>query len=209
MQLFNAQPAREFVSYPKNPHHSGEYFFAQTGQMVAYEVMFEYTAYMWLDYSTPVRAIAAQPMYMGFGNGLGHYPDALYVHGDGDQVVYNVKPSERMDADVEAQFAACRAVCAEVGWRFEVFDGLPPIVVFNLEFLARYRHSRNAPTARIHRYIVTMAAHGALVREFIAAARKTDAYLMPALWHLAWKREIRFDEAARITENTAIWLATV
>ncbi|WP_104163840.1 TnsA-like heteromeric transposase endonuclease subunit [Cryobacterium sp. N22] len=145
LNLHTAQVTRQPVKYQHRRHYEGYYWFADTGKLVWHESMVEYTALMWLDHHHSIRAIAAQPMCIFFADGSRHYADFFAVHADGSQVVYDVRPQERIDESAALQFEKTKNVCVKAGWRYEIFIGVDQVVRHNLEWMAAYRHQRCSP----------------------------------------------------------------
>jgi len=200
--LLSRQPAK----YQHRRHYEGYYWFSHTGKLVWHESMVEYTALMWLDYQHPIKAIAAQPMCIFFADGSRHYPDFFAVHADGSQVLYDVRPLERIDESAALQFEKTKQLCAKTGWRYEVLTGLERVVRHNLEWMAAYRHQRCSPDDVLSERILAFLDEA---RPFADVLRlldlKTPARYLPQLYHMMWSRHICFDMTQPLSLATLIW----
>lgn len=188
-------------------NYHGSYWFAGIGGFVYHESMTEFTALMLLDHLHDIVAIAAQPMLITFADGRIHYPDYFATYANGRHLLVDVHlESMTTPAHVES-FAATAALCARLGWDYEVIDSLDDIARWNLEWIARYHHPRYAPSEGLRRRILARVADqpnfGALRRKL--ATSKAGEH-MPALYHLMWRREILFDLARQFTDLTTLQL---
>jgi hypothetical protein len=73
-----------------------------------------------------------------------HVPDFFLRLSNGDGRIVDVKHPAKIEA-AAAQFALTREVCREIGWKYDVFTGLPPVFGQNVRWLAGYRQDRCAP----------------------------------------------------------------
>jgi hypothetical protein len=172
---------------------------------VWHESLLERSSLLWLDFSSDIVAIAAQPMQMHFADGTSHYPDFLALHADQRQVVYNVKPLQFINAKAKAQFANAAALCELVGWSHQVIPAMNPTVAGNLDWLANFRQTRFAPTERAFAQLMD-----ALTTPMPAdAAAITMLYpgwtgALAAIFHLAWSGDIEFDLTLPISSTSTI-----
>ncbi|TFB47265.1 TnsA-like heteromeric transposase endonuclease subunit [Cryobacterium tagatosivorans] len=208
LNLHTARLSRQAAKYQHRRHYEGYYWFARTGKHVWYESMTEYTALMWLDYQHPVRAIAAQPMCIFFADGTRHYPDFFSVHDDGSQVLYDVRPLERIDEKAAVQFGKTRELCKKTGWRYEVFAGVHQVVRHNLEWLAAYRHQRCSPDGVLSERVLSFLTEARPLADVLRLLDlKSPARYLPQLYHMMWTRHICFDIAQPLSPATPIWKA--
>lgn len=186
------------------PTHQGYYWFGQLERHVWYETMSEYLGLMFLDQSREVRAISAQPMLIGFGNGRAHYPDYLYLGDHTQQTIFDVHRADKVAED-PSQFEATFDLCQRIGWSFELFTGLDRIHQANLEWLAAFRHKDYAPTGEDARRLLDACDRGVtlgdLCQHFPAERRR----ILVHTYHLLWTRMLLFDDHEPLTERTAIW----
>lgn len=145
-----ATPIREFFSWPGKRSYEGLYWSSTNRRHVDFESLLEREYLMTADIADDVIAIAAQPLALLWPRGTqgqrDHVPDFFVRLSSGDGRVVDIRSRERVDKSGE-QFAMTRRACDEIGWQYEVFTGLAPVVSHNLRWLAGYRHDRSAPSA--------------------------------------------------------------
>ena len=139
-----ALPWRKAHNYPQRRNYEGLYWCAGTQAHVWYESMTERSSLMFLDHTQLITAIAAQPMRIVFADGGWHVPDYFALIGARTRVLYDVKPQELIDSDVQTQIDKTAVVCAQIGWKYQVLHDLPLVFGQNLEWLAGFRHPWNA-----------------------------------------------------------------
>ncbi|WP_157157601.1 TnsA-like heteromeric transposase endonuclease subunit [Diaminobutyricimonas sp. LJ205] len=204
-ELYLASPIRTGNRYPRQRNYHGHHYFAQTGALVEHESLLEATTLAWLDMHCDIVAIAAQPMKMTFADGSVHFPDFFALHGDYSQVVYDVKPKELITEKVQLQFAKTRALCARIGWEYEVHSELPNQVRVNLNWISAFKHHGYHPGAERTAQLTAALTEPLPLKaaaELLQQARLPDA--RAALYHLVWNRELRLDLTQRLSDRTLI-----
>jgi hypothetical protein len=206
LRFDEARLARQGTKYPHRRHYEGHYWFEQTRALVWHESMTEYSALMELDHRESIRAITSQPMCIHFVDGTRHYPDYFAVLSNGSQVLYDVRPPERIDARAEAQFEKTEALCEEVGWAYQVLHGSRGPDGYNLEWLSCFRHVWYRPDDQAEARILDFVGGG---RPFAAVAKFVENHLgagqVHAIYNLMWRRLVRFDESALLHHSAVLW----
>jgi hypothetical protein len=203
--IAGARRIRTGYQYKAQRNYHGVYAFGQTGQHVWYESLFEMTALMSLDFTARINSVVSQPMMMQFADGSVHYPDLFAVHVDGRQVVYDVRPENLINDKATAQFTETKRVCGKVGWDYQVFSHIDPVVKANLEWLAGYRHARYQPDAAILARVLAALRTPVPFRDLVHVADGTSAALGAiAVYNLLWNRALIFDMTTQLTTYTPI-----
>ncbi len=119
---------------------------ATTGGAMEVESGLEHDLLRWLDLRTDVHWLVSQPVQFHFSiperrRPVIHTPDFLSRHDDGSVVLWDVRPDQRRSADFLLKVGLTADECRAVGWRHEVFSGLPTPVRMNLLWLNGYRCS--------------------------------------------------------------------
>ena len=188
--------------------YQGHYWCAGARKSVFHESMAEYAGMMLIDHLYDIVKVYAQPMLMTFADGTFHYPDYLAVEASGVRHLVDVHPKGLTKPEHELAFANTARVCEVLGWRFTLIDQLSDIVRMNLEMMGRYRHHRYTPTLAVEEHILRTAktneSFGTLRR---ALMTDKPGELMPALFHLMWRRELTFDLTRAFTEHTPLTAA--
>ena len=204
--LVDVGPVRVGGQWQNRPNQHGMYFWARTGQHVWYESALEASCLIALDFDGEVERIASQPFRLLFRLGarsVRHDPDFFAVYGNGDQVVYDVKPSARMTREVRDQFDETARVCWLVGWRHVVLHEPDPTSMTNLAFLRNARHARCHPHPALREQIANVFAAGRTIgegREMVN--RRSPALAMPLIKHLIWHRRLLADLTQRLDFDT-------
>jgi hypothetical protein len=203
--LYLAEPFRKPTSYPRQRNYYGLYFFTQTRTHVWHESLNEANMMMYLDHVESITAIASQPMEMVFADGGRHVPDLIALHSNHHQVVYDIKPASKISSKALEQFAKTQAVCAAVGWGYQVLPGLPEQVQSNLTWLSYFKHPLFSPGEQ---------ATTQLLAALTSSTRFDQAALMlspdslargrSALFHLLWMRVVHTDLTTPIDGSTLI-----
>jgi len=191
----------------QKPYH-GHYWCAGSRTSVFHESMAEYAGMMLIDHLYDIATVYAQPMLMTFADGTFHYPDYLAIEADGTRHIIDVHPKALTTEANELAFRNTARVCEVIGWRFTLIDQLSDVVRMNLEMMSRYRHHRYTPTQDVEDHILRTAdkheTFGDLRRALVT---DKPGELMPFLFHLMWKGELRFDLTDRFTEHTTLTAA--
>jgi len=203
-----AKRIRTGHQYKAQRNYHGLYWFSQTGQHVWHESLFEMTALMALDFSGEIDAVSSQPMMMQFADGSVHYPDFFAVHTDHSQVVYDVRPQERISETTAVQFEKTRQLCERVGWKYELFTAISPTVKANLEWLAGYRHPRYTPSAAARAEILTTIETPMSFADLTHTLSMPTPLAVVAIYHLLWNRALQFDMNGDLNSYTILTKGT-
>ncbi|MBB6347326.1 TnsA-like heteromeric transposase endonuclease subunit [Nonomuraea muscovyensis] len=185
----------------------GLWWFATTGQHVGYESWTERDVVMMLDFD-PRVVVASQPFWLIWRAGTGrlrrHVPDYFARTVDGQGVVVDVRPDDRVDAPAAEAFATMAQACREVGWEFRRTACPVPTLRANVRWLAGYRHRR----------CFAEDIAGVLMEAFtepaplLATAQRVGDQLavVPVLYHLLWRGLLLTDLAsAPLAACSIVW----
>jgi hypothetical protein len=203
--LYLAEAFRKPKSYPRQRNYYGLYYFSQTRSHVWHESLNEANMMMFLDHTASISEITSQPMQMVFADGGRHVPDLMALHTNHRQVVYDIKPANRLGSKEIEQFAKTSAVCAAVGWDYQVLPGLPEQVQTNLTWLSYFKHTNFAPTP--HEAAALLAAlDEPLQFDSAAAILRPDSVRSgrSSLLHLLWTRAVSIDVTQTINSTSVI-----
>jgi len=98
--MVDAEPFRRGAQYQNRHNQHGLYYWPRTLQLVPYESALEMASLVELDFAGEAMQVLTQPFQITFRAGAAagfHTPDFFAVHANGDQVVYDVKPSAFMN----------------------------------------------------------------------------------------------------------------
>jgi hypothetical protein len=199
-------PVRRFPSYKGQKHFSGRWWSATMGRHVGYESWVERDHLMLLDFDPTVVGVASQPFWLFWTTELGksrsHAPDYFARLVDGDALVVECRPIERIKPKDAATFAVTRELCEQVGWRYQVVGASDAILTRNVRWLAGYRHPR-------HRLLAVAAALRDVFTEpaglMVGAESVGDPIaVLPVLFHLFWRHDLHADLSVPLHPDTVV-----
>jgi hypothetical protein len=203
LSLERSLPARRSGKYPGRRNYEVLYWFTSSGRRVWFESLFERTALMVMDHQQEVATIAAQPFKLTLeadGVRCTRWPDYFMVHGNGDQVVLDVHPSEMMSPETVETYRRTAQFCDRVGWRYELFTDIDRVFQNNLEWLAGYRHSRNRPSTDVADRICRIFRRPRTLEDgcqLFDPAMPTTARSL--IYNLLWQRRLTTDLSHPLT----------
>jgi hypothetical protein len=200
-----SKPVRTFPSYRGQRSNSGMWWFATSEVHVGFESWFERDLLMLLDFDLDVVAVSSQPFWLNWRGGSGtrsHAPDFFARHADGTASVIDCRPRARIKPRDREAFDTTAAVCSEVGWTFQLVDGLDPVVLANVRWLAGYRHRRH------HRIDVATKLIEAFVEPtpLLAGVEAVGdpIKVLPVAYHLLWGHVLEVGIQAPLHEGSIV-----
>jgi|tagenome__1003787_1003787.scaffolds.fasta_scaffold20982384_1 hypothetical protein len=205
-------PIRRFYSWKGKRNYEGRWWCSTSRGHVEFESLLERDALMMADFDVDVVAVAAQPLAFLWPRQIKgstyHVPDYFVRLSNGDGRIVDVKRPAAVDS-AEKQFGLTRAACNEIGWQYEVFTGIQPIVGKNVRWLSGYRQDRYVPHDGIMSAIIdAFMEPTALGLGVERAARKRGARVPDVLanaYHLMWKQALRADLTAALSMQAEVW----
>lgn len=207
-----ALPIREFFSWPGKRNYEGLWWSSTNRAHVKFESLLERDYLLAADAAAEVVGIAAQPLALLWPRNTAgqrdHVPDFFVRLGNGDGRLVDVRHPDRVENGA-AQFALTRAVCAEIGWHYEVFTGLPDELSQNLRWLAGYRQDRHVPdgdTAEAIRECFTtpVPLQTGLHRASTSTGQPMNVVTANVL-HLLWCQLLLVDLRTPLSMDSEIW----
>jgi hypothetical protein len=209
VRLEDAGPVRPFRWSKGQRHFPGWWWLAVTGRHVAYESWLERDHLMLLDFDPVVTAVASQPFWLHWADGRRrrrHAPDFFARLADGTGVVIDVRADDRIEPQDAEAFEAVARACGRAGWEFRRVGVVDPVLAANVRWLSRYRHPRCAGPPGVADALRQAFAVPAPLLEGAAEAGDTLAVL-PALFHLMWRRELTADlRSGPLGSSSPVWL---
>lgn len=105
---------------------TGEFQSIKMGKMMHYRSGLERSVYGILDESHDVMAFSEEPFEINYvfkGKPRRYIPDILVKYIDGSQELWEVKPQNQKDLEInQCKWAAASLQCQARGWRFVVID---------------------------------------------------------------------------------------
>jgi hypothetical protein len=199
-------PVRGFPSYKGQRNHVGRWWTATMQSLVGYESWLERDQLLLLDFDPEVVGITSQPFWLFYntpeGKRRSHAPDYFARLADGSALVVDCRPAERIKAKDRAAFEATEAACAVLGWRYQVLDAPPATLLANVRWLAGYRHPRHDVPEIATALRAAFSAPCGLSAG--AEAVGDPIAVLPVLFHLLWRRELRADLSAPLRPDTVV-----
>jgi len=200
-------PVRTFPSYRGQRNWPGLWWAATTGRHVGFESWLERDHAMRLDFDQSVVGFSSQPFWLLFttddGEARRHAPDFFARRRGDGAVVVDCRPDDRIRRRDTEAFEATASACDLMGWDYQRVGALDPVLVENLRWVAGYRHPRFADPAMEER----LRSIFALPRPLMDAAALAGRVMavLPVLFHLLWRAELRADLSALLSEESVVW----
>lgn len=202
--LHTATRARIQKPYRGQKHRNGKYWFSQVGLHVWHDSMLERWALMFLDFAADVVAVSAQPCLLQFADGTNHYPDYFVIYGDGRRSILDVHFAGFDSEKTLARFRNTQDACSRIGWSYEMFRTVDPVVLRNVELLAMYRPAMYA-LADDPREELIQAVNGLPFGDAIQAeSRVPDALTKCRIYHLLWSGDLTADLTVPFGHHTIL-----
>ncbi|MFJ5123179.1 TnsA-like heteromeric transposase endonuclease subunit [Kitasatospora sp. NPDC088548] len=203
-----AEPVREFSWHKYARGFAGWYYSATVRDHVGYESWLERDRLILLDRDPQVAAIASQPFWLHWHDGVRsrrHAPDYFVRLADGRGRVVDVRAEDDMDEETRESFAATERACSAVGWEF-VWVGRPdPVFMANVRWLHRYRRSRCGRPAEVVGQLLEVFREPKGLWE--GAGQVGDRLrVLPVLFHLLWSGVLGTDlEGGLMATDSLVW----
>lgn len=205
LPLQQAERARVKKPYKGQRHRNGKYWFSQTQHSVWHESMLERWALMFLDYAADVTAVSAQPCLLQFTDGSYHYPDYFVVYGDGRRSIVDVHFTGISRDSTLNKFRRTQEACKRIGWTFEMFRTVDPVVLRNVELLSMYRHPMYAPDDNTREFL-TKTVHGLPFGLAIETSKELPKTVTTwQIYHLLWTGDLTADLTTPFGAHTVLW----
>jgi hypothetical protein len=205
-------PIRRFYSWKGKRNYEGRWWCSTSRGHVEFESLLERDALMMADFDVDAVGVAAQPLAFLWPRQIKgstyHVPDFFVRLSNGDGRIIDVKRPAAVGTSQD-QFELTRAACNEIGWQYEVFTGIQPILGTNVRWLSGYRQDRYTPRDDIASVIVDeFAEPTALGVGVQRAARKRQARepdVLANTYHLMWKQALRAELTAPLSMRAEVW----
>lgn len=189
------KPVRRIPSYRHQKHMPGHYFSATTGSHIAYESHLERQWLTMFDFEADVTALAGQPMALEggvSGSFINHVPDLFVRFWDGRGLVVDVKNPVHVDDDKVIQLGALtRECCRQAGLDYRLVGAVDPQRWANVKWLAGYQRTPALGMDQVSD-ILDRAQEPTPLRDLVATFDH-PALGRVVVFHLMWKRQLRFD----------------
>lgn len=199
IEFEHVQPVRRCSSFKGKKSFSGGWWCATTGRHVTFESWVERDFLVDADFDAQVRGIAAQPFRLEYpGDGerrRAHTPDFFLRSANGDGIVVDVRPDDRIGPDDVTAFEATARLCDKVGWTYRRIGEQPPVRAANLRWLAGYRHDRVATDDIANALLTALSGTTGLPIHTLADAARERIIVLPNLFHLLWRHRLYADLA--------------
>lgn len=211
-----APPARSVPSWKGKNVYEGDYWAATTRGFVHHESFLEREYAMAADFDPSILGLSWQPFILKWPKGTkghrGHVPDYFCRLDNGDGLVVDVKRPDKVEASAQ-QFAMTREVCQQVGWRYEVFTGLPEPRLSNVTFLSGFRQDRYSPGPENVSSLLEAFTPGtsleAGVRRAVRATGRSRAVVHGNVLHLLWHGALAVDLDAPLDLSSTVYVGAV
>src|SRR3954470_7793521 len=140
-------PVREFFAWQGQRSYQGEWWSSTTHRLLPFESLLEREALTFYDFDQRSVGLSVQPFAFLWARAAAgprhHVPDVFVRLADGRGCLVDVRPAAHA-AQGRDQFDRSAAACAEIGWTYVLYTGLPEPLRSNLRFVAGFRADRFA-----------------------------------------------------------------
>lgn len=189
----DALPVRQFHFEKGLRSFAGWWYFATTATHVGFESWLERDHLMLMDFDPRVSAVSSQPFWLRWRDEAGktrrHVPDFFVRRDDGAGVVVDVRPDDRIPVRDAEVFAVTASACELAGWEYRRVGDLDPVLVANVRWLSRYRHSRCGVPEIAEALMEVFAQARGLFDGATAVGERLG--VLPVLFHLMWRGRLR------------------
>jgi len=210
-----AAPIRRFPAYRGRRAHQGRYWFSGSHTRVNHESLFEKTALRVLDFRGDIAQISSNPLWLLWAKDSGpkrHAPDFFGRRINRSALVVDVKPEHRMTDEDRIQHARTREVCTELGWEYEEFTTINPVLDRNLRLLSGYSRPQFAFESPALQTVATALAASEtgclrLADLLDAVCTRTgldDAIALCGIYQMLWYSQLRVDLTHPLTWNSEV-----
>ena len=201
-------PWRPPACFKHQQNLPGYFWMSQTRQLIFYESRLEMTVLKRIDFEEKVAFVVPQPFELHFRVGASkrrHVPDFLVWRVNADPLLVNVKPLAYMDkARNRDSFAACQAIGQRIKLQHRVYNEPESLFLANVRWLAGFRREpilipQAAPP------LMDRLSNGPLpFGEWIRGIGE-EALVLPAAFHLLWKRRVEFKQSVLLGSDSLVW----
>ncbi|MDJ0347550.1 TnsA-like heteromeric transposase endonuclease subunit [Streptomyces sp. H10-C2] len=202
------EPVREFTWHKYGRGFAGWYYSVTVRDHVGYESWLERDRLVLLDRDPQVTAIASQPFWLHWHDGVRkrrHAPDYFVRLADGRARVVDVRAQDDMDEDTRESFTATERACGAVGWEFAWVGRPEPVFMANVRWLSRYRRLRcGRPAAVADRLLEVFGEPEGLWEG--AGLVGDRLQVLPVLFHLLWSGALGTDLVGGLMQtDSLVW----
>jgi len=197
--MFNgATPVRDMSWRMTQKHRPGLEWLASTGRQHGFESLQERRLLVALDFDGRLRDALSQPFQLTYNDAIRrrrHVPDLLAWLDDGQVLLLNVKPADRIEDIHRAAFAACDRLAAARGWRHEVVSGWVEPARTIVETLSSRRRPLHDGFG-IEVELRAAAARGPVAFGELVAATRMPVVARAFAVRMLWRKELAVDLAS-------------
>lgn len=202
----DAHPIRDIPAYRGQRHTPGRYWCATTADLLAYESRLEAQWMTLLDFDPDAVALSAQPMLIDAVDTTGawkHVPDLFARLADGGVRLVDAKhPDQHHQPDVVLQARRTAQLCAAWGWDYQLVGAIDAQRWANIAWLAGFRRPLGAGQ-RVVAQLLNLTANPISIAQLLSFMKNPEL-ARPALFHLCWHQQIRFDLDQPLREHTVV-----
>lgn len=196
---------RRLPAYRGQRNFPGWWWSVTTRSHVAYESWLERHYIIEADRDVRVTRISGQPFKLTWPEGrkeMWHVPDLFCRMLDGEGIVTDCRPADKIDEDLRCKAAVTAAACGVIGWDYRVAVEPDPVWAANLRWLSGYRHPRFADE-QLEELLIAIFARPERLDQ--AARQAGDPIrVRPVLFHLLWRGRLSADLRRPLGETTVV-----
>lgn len=202
-------PFRTFSAYRAKRNYEGVYPFRNLDAQVEFESLLEGQFLLQLDWENAATAVTAQPFRAHWDSGeqvRSHIPDYFCRLTNGDGLVVDVRPEERVDDAAREAFEFTRRLCEEVGWEYRIYGTPSTHLISNLRVFKQYasfecddKYMANTLRAAARKISITDLISFGTSQEVSGGVTRSLIY------RLLWERRLQTDWYRPLSSATEVW----
>lgn len=164
-----------------------------------------------LDRDEQTAWLVSQPCRIDAGSGrrgdLKHTPDLLSMTPSGHVTLWDARHPHRMDERFRRAAEFTKVACADVGWDYRIFTGLPEVQRLNLIWLGGARRSRpwhTVWTPQILDHVADPSTDATVAG--VMSLDDGSGEAISTMWHLLWAGALTADLSVPLRLDTQLGL---
>lgn len=189
-------------SWKHKRNYEGYYWAATIGRHVWFESLYERAALMQFDRDRQVTGIAAQPMFVHWGDrDRRHAPDFFVRYCDGRGVVVDVRPADRIGERDAETFRWTGEMCEALGWGYLLVSDISETEHRCLRFLSGYRYRRWISEPALERF-TACAGDARTLRRWAELIEDVCPDPLGAVYAAVWWRHLHVELGRNLSLNS-------
>lgn len=196
------------TNYQGQSSIGGTYWFTRAERRLPYASGLERLRLQYADLDPSTLGAATQPFMLVFEHGgrtYRHLPDLFLRRRGQRKLLVDVRPHALQgDPRSRLAFQVTREVAGAAGLEYEVWGEPSVVQAYNVRFLSGFRRQPLGFEAVAPGVLALAIGDSLTIAELEAACTPPRHLIRPALFHLMWRGELRFDLDRPLSNQTEV-----